>query len=132
MDFSHSHSRLVLMAFCFENCSALLWQKLLLRFFFEITRTIHLTSKCTVRTICEAEYVFLTSTDPISTLHIGTIKMPIGTNNWDVGRNQQEQVRKDSLRIIWNEVTWHYNCDFIMIFFGKFFFHITNLTCQTL
>ena len=49
------------MVFCFGNCSDLGWETIVLEWSrnnFEITRTIHLKSEGTDRTIFEPEYFF--------------------------------------------------------------------------
>ena len=55
-----------------------------MKYFFEITRTIYLNSERS-KTVFETEYLsnllWKVSTNPI---HIGIIKVPIITNDWDV------------------------------------------------
>ena len=58
---------------------------------FEITRKICLSSE--IRAIFETEYFCMIGRSN-QIQYIGTIEMPIGTNNWDVKTNLQELVRK--------------------------------------
>ena len=105
-----------IMAFCFQNCSDLLWEKknvlVTKKMFGKFKYERREFAKCLrsqeqfigivkVGTSFETEH-FLNLWSIRSDTYIGTIKMPIGTNNWD-GENYRNKLENVfCLKSYWN------------------------------
>ena len=107
------------MVFCFKTCYDQLWEKILVMF----PRTIHSKSESSEQLMKQNIFYLLLERFK----YLGTIKMTIGTNNWDLetSRNKLEKSNFHSSILLpiasTNTESWAL----------KFFFFLFNFACSS-